>query len=386
MKTDIHPDYVEANVRCSCGNTFTTHSTKSEIHLELCNECHPFFTGKQKLVDSGGRVERFQKRYAKSGTRKKAGHPLPLSLPPAATAAVRTHPSSPPPPRPGARPRTVGAAPTTLVPVMNDRLRGRRASSRRWSSALNDPTTCVRPPVCGTSRAATRSWSEVVGTGGAWQEAGADPQTAREMVDRLGGRRARPGPGRGRTGRVSTSPGSRRSCACSWLPRDPNAGRNVIVEIRGAEGGEEANLFAKDLFDMYTTLRRRPRLEGRGPLVQPVRARRTERGDLHRERGRTPGSGWSTRAAPTGSSGCRSPRARAGSTPRPPPWPSFPRRRRSTWRSTRATSRSTSTGRPVPGGQSLTPPTRPCASPTSPRGSWWPCRTRRARSRTGPRP
>ncbi|MHB1547820.1 MAG: 50S ribosomal protein L31, partial [Acidimicrobiales bacterium] len=53
MKTDIHPDYVEATVRCSCGNTFTTRSTKSEIHLELCNECHPFFTGKQKLVDSG---------------------------------------------------------------------------------------------------------------------------------------------------------------------------------------------------------------------------------------------------------------------------------------------------------------------------------------------
>ncbi len=72
MKTDIHPSYVEASVRCSCGNTFTTRSTKSEIHLELCNECHPFFTGKQKLVDSGGRVERFQRRYAKTGSRKKA--------------------------------------------------------------------------------------------------------------------------------------------------------------------------------------------------------------------------------------------------------------------------------------------------------------------------
>ena len=59
-------------MRCSCGNTFTTRSTKPEIHLELCNECHPFFTGKQKLVDSGGRVERFQRRYAKTGSRKKA--------------------------------------------------------------------------------------------------------------------------------------------------------------------------------------------------------------------------------------------------------------------------------------------------------------------------
>jgi large subunit ribosomal protein L31 len=75
MKTDIHPKYIEATVRCSCGNSFTTRSTKDDIHLELCNECHPFFTGKQKLVDSGGRVERFQKRYAKSGARKKPTPP-----------------------------------------------------------------------------------------------------------------------------------------------------------------------------------------------------------------------------------------------------------------------------------------------------------------------
>src|SRR5580700_7219748 len=63
MKPDIHPEYVDATVRCSCGNTYVTHSTKADLHVELCNECHPFFTGKQKLVDSGGRVERFQKRY-----------------------------------------------------------------------------------------------------------------------------------------------------------------------------------------------------------------------------------------------------------------------------------------------------------------------------------
>jgi large subunit ribosomal protein L31 len=71
MKTAIHPNYVDIVVRCSCGNTFTTKSTKSgEIHADLCNECHPFFTGKQKLVDTGGRVERFNKRY---GTRGKKG-------------------------------------------------------------------------------------------------------------------------------------------------------------------------------------------------------------------------------------------------------------------------------------------------------------------------
>jgi large subunit ribosomal protein L31 len=72
MKTDIHPSYIESSVRCSCGNTFTTRSTKPEIHLELCNECHPFFTGKQKLVDSGGRVERFQRRYGERKGKAKA--------------------------------------------------------------------------------------------------------------------------------------------------------------------------------------------------------------------------------------------------------------------------------------------------------------------------
>ena len=69
MKTEIHPAYVDCTVTCSCGNTFTTHSTKSELHVELCNNCHPFFTGKQKLLDTGGRVERFQRRYAKTAAR-----------------------------------------------------------------------------------------------------------------------------------------------------------------------------------------------------------------------------------------------------------------------------------------------------------------------------
>ena len=68
MKTGIHPAYQMISVRCSCGNTFTTGSTsKTALTAELCNECHPFFTGKQKLVDTGGRVDRFNKRY---GSRK----------------------------------------------------------------------------------------------------------------------------------------------------------------------------------------------------------------------------------------------------------------------------------------------------------------------------
>ncbi len=67
MKTDIHPEYVLAHVSCSCGNEFMTRSTRPELHVEVCSHCHPFYTGKQKLMDSGGRVERFQRRLEKSG-------------------------------------------------------------------------------------------------------------------------------------------------------------------------------------------------------------------------------------------------------------------------------------------------------------------------------
>src|SRR5665647_2300925 len=72
MKKDIHPKYEEATVHCSCGNTFTTRSTKPELHVELCSQCHPFYTGKQKLVDSGGRVERFKRRYDNKAEAAKA--------------------------------------------------------------------------------------------------------------------------------------------------------------------------------------------------------------------------------------------------------------------------------------------------------------------------
>ena len=72
MKTEIHPNYVTATVRCTCGNEFLTRSTKPEIRVEICSVCHPFYTGKQKLVDSGGRVERFQRKLARRQRAAKA--------------------------------------------------------------------------------------------------------------------------------------------------------------------------------------------------------------------------------------------------------------------------------------------------------------------------
>ncbi|MBP6909390.1 MAG: 50S ribosomal protein L31 [Candidatus Aminicenantales bacterium] len=64
MKKGIHPEYQECTVICACGNTFKTRSTKKEIRVEICSQCHPFFTGKQKLMDTAGRVEKFRKKYA----------------------------------------------------------------------------------------------------------------------------------------------------------------------------------------------------------------------------------------------------------------------------------------------------------------------------------
>lgn len=63
MKEAIHPTYYEVEARCACGATWKTHSTKQELHLEICSNCHPFFTGRQKLIDTEGRVDRFTKRF-----------------------------------------------------------------------------------------------------------------------------------------------------------------------------------------------------------------------------------------------------------------------------------------------------------------------------------
>jgi len=68
MKEGIHPKYVQATIRCACGETFTAGSTKSNLRVEICSKCHPFFTGKQKFIDTGGRVDRFNKKYGLNST------------------------------------------------------------------------------------------------------------------------------------------------------------------------------------------------------------------------------------------------------------------------------------------------------------------------------
>ena len=79
MKTDIHPEYATATVKCACGNTYKTRSTQAEIHTDICAQCHPFFTGKQKLVDTAGRVERFRQKYANKGPATSAAPATPTT-------------------------------------------------------------------------------------------------------------------------------------------------------------------------------------------------------------------------------------------------------------------------------------------------------------------
>ncbi len=72
MKDGIHPKYVKARITCACGNIIETRSTLPEIHVEICSSCHPFYTGKQKLVDTAGRIERYRRKYKLAGTEAKA--------------------------------------------------------------------------------------------------------------------------------------------------------------------------------------------------------------------------------------------------------------------------------------------------------------------------
>jgi len=81
MREGIHPQYKPAKVVCACGNVIETRSTRGDFHIEICSSCHPFFTGKQKILDTAGRIERFRTRYAASPSAKEAKPPVPAAKP-----------------------------------------------------------------------------------------------------------------------------------------------------------------------------------------------------------------------------------------------------------------------------------------------------------------
>ena len=98
MKEGIHPKYQDVEVRCACGNTFTTRSTKPELHLEICSACHPFFTGRQKLIDTEGRVERFTKKFgAQTAEQRKTAAAATKAAKAATTTKAKKAPKAPTP-------------------------------------------------------------------------------------------------------------------------------------------------------------------------------------------------------------------------------------------------------------------------------------------------
>ena len=203
-------------MRCSCGNTFTTRSTKPEIHLELCNECHPFFTGKQKLVDSGGRVERFQRRYAKTGPQEDgaAGVLTPGATTPAGPRAGRT-PADPP---------GVGRGGTVTLPSPRvQRPLDAWELEQEYEAVLgelNDPNS--RP-----TRSASRGVPAPPRAGGGRRMLAparvgrVRPRDRPRDGHRLGRATSGSSPRPRWTGPRPTSTGSRRSSACSWCPGTP---------------------------------------------------------------------------------------------------------------------------------------------------------------------
>ncbi|MDP6529623.1 MAG: 50S ribosomal protein L31 [Gemmatimonadota bacterium] len=92
MKAEVHPEYQECEVRCVCGNTFKTRSTVGDVQVDICSACHPFFTGKQKLIDTAGRVDRYRKRFAKyeAGKKDAPAADTPTADAPAADASPET--------------------------------------------------------------------------------------------------------------------------------------------------------------------------------------------------------------------------------------------------------------------------------------------------------
>ena len=95
MKEGIHPNYQDVDARCACGNTFKTRSTKPELHLEICSACHPFFTGRQKLIDTEGRVERFNKKFGLQTSEQRKTAEKAAKATKAATAKKTVKPKAP---------------------------------------------------------------------------------------------------------------------------------------------------------------------------------------------------------------------------------------------------------------------------------------------------
>jgi peptide chain release factor 1 len=256
--------------------------------------------------------------------------------------------------------------------VLNDRLRERLVGlEQEFESVLgelNDPGLSSNPKHLREVSRRHRELDEVVGCFRRLEAAVEDLEAAREMVADSSGAERELAYAEV-SGAESEIVRYEEELRLLLVPRDPNAGRNVILEIRGAEGGEEANLFAKDLYDMYSRY-----AAAKGWKVEVLASSPSERDGLNEITFLVKGEDAWLRLEHEGG---------PHRVQRVPVTESQGRIHTST--STPTTSRSTSTGPPDLVASRSTPPTRPSASPISPPASSWPCRMRRARSRTGPK-
>ena len=131
MKAKIHPKYVDCKVTCGCGEIFMTRATQAEMNVEICSKCHPFFTGKQKLVDTAGRVEKFQRRYAKFQAQSAAAAPV---------AADSSAPAE------SVELRTAGAAASATAPADAPASEPEPAAPAQATAAPEKPTSAAEAP------------------------------------------------------------------------------------------------------------------------------------------------------------------------------------------------------------------------------------------------
>ena len=226
MKPGIHPDYVETTVTCSCGATFTTRSTAKNgvIHADVCSQCHPFYTGKQKILDTGGRVARFEQRY---GTRQRAD---------AAKSPPRRRPLL----------AEAGAVAVSGDDMTSpDSLPALLAEHAELERRLADPGVHADQ---GLARRLGRRYAELTAVAEAARRLDVvrgDLATARELSAQDASFAA------------EATELERQAAALDeklrelLLPRDPHDGKDVILQVKAGEGGDESALFAGDLLRMY---------------------------------------------------------------------------------------------------------------------------------------
>ncbi len=261
MKAGIHPDYQVVNVHCACGATWTTRSTKKELRLEICSSCHPFFTGKQRIIDAAGRVERFNRKYGKKE----------VAVPKDAAAKA------------GARRGLTGevCALRTMDGITFQKLREIEARFAELELAMSDPVVVQDPTAYQKLAKESKDISQVVERFRAYMHTLQELTKVQEMARGESDAELREMAHEEARALETRRDELDADIPLLLVPKDPNDEKNVLLEIRAGTGGDEAALFAGEVLPDVLALRRASGLEGRRRLDQQERAGRHQGGDRH---------------------------------------------------------------------------------------------------------